>query len=94
MSRRRIGVQPEGMQISLTARRPILHFYRIGQTVDVLYIPERAYPGQLLTQARIDSFSGLWLGPLSIAIAGFALIAAGLVTVRSRRAGGLFGASG
>src|SRR5687768_18622305 len=69
-SRRSLGVTPEGERYPVIVSRPVLSFYRAGQTVEIRYDPRRHVPGRIRAYGRIDSFRGLWLLPVVLAGCG------------------------
>jgi hypothetical protein len=77
-TRSTVGVDLAGGP-QLPVKKPWLHLYRAGQRVRVRWQPDRTYPGQLTTTARIDSFSGLWLGPAVVMGVGAFFIIGGIV---------------
>jgi hypothetical protein len=69
-TRRSMGVTPEQERYPVIVRKPIFSLYRPGQSVRIRYDPRRHVPGALRAYGRVDSFRGLWLGPVVLAGCG------------------------
>jgi len=84
-TRYRMGVTPTGQSLSVIVRKPFLHWYRRGQSVEVRYDPRHYVPGRIGAYGRINSFYALWLGPATVLLTGLLLTAASIGSMRSSR---------
>jgi len=78
VTRRTVGVALNGGP-QIPVRKAWLHVYRRGEHVRVRWQPDRTYPGQLLTRARMDTFRGLWLAPAGVIATGVLFMIGGAV---------------
>lgn len=83
-TRYHMGVLLPGQTLAVDIRKPTLSLYRRGEDVGIVYDASLHYPGQIGSYGYIDSFAGLWMMPLLLAVGGSLMLLAALLSRNGR----------